>query len=153
MAFLSPIISICFVIMILYLMDRVATIYVITNHINNKKYVGFTTFSIQKRWREHCTSSRDSLMRRAIKKYGSDSFSISAVVCTPDIGHALNVLEEKYIRQFNSHAKDGHGYNANYGGSAIRLDHTPSESTRLKMSNSHKGRPRSQHFRVAISKA
>ena len=31
-----------------------SAIYVITNLINQKQYVGKTSYSIEKRWKEHC---------------------------------------------------------------------------------------------------
>jgi hypothetical protein len=33
------------------------SIYLITNKINDKKYVGLTTRSIEIRWKEHCRHS------------------------------------------------------------------------------------------------
>jgi len=35
-----------------------SAIYVITNLINQKQYVGKTSYSIEKRWKEHCYDSK-----------------------------------------------------------------------------------------------
>lgn len=40
------------------------TIYVITNTANNKKYIGQTWKTIQKRWQQHCTDEKNCI------KYG-----------------------------------------------------------------------------------
>ncbi len=52
-----------------------AYIYIIENDINDKKYIGKTTFSIEKRWAEHCRDcKREHLEKRplyrAMNKYG-----------------------------------------------------------------------------------
>ena len=56
-------------------------IYLITNKINNHKYVGLTTSSITKRWREHINEALNgnashSLLHKAILKYGADNFDL-----------------------------------------------------------------------------
>lgn len=52
-------------------------IYLITNNINKKKYVGKTTQSIEKRWQEHISESKREKreirpLYRAIRKYKKD---------------------------------------------------------------------------------
>lgn len=59
-----------------------ACIYVITNKINNKKYVGKTNFSIEKRFKEHCSDSKRREFEKrplynAMNKYGIENFEIS----------------------------------------------------------------------------
>ena len=56
-------------------------IYCITNTINNKKYVGKTLMSIEKRFSEHIQDSRRRKLEKrplysAINKYGADKFTI-----------------------------------------------------------------------------
>ena len=57
-----------------------AYIYIITNIINNKQYVGKTSKDIQRRFNEHISKSKDENniqpLYRAIRKYGIENFSL-----------------------------------------------------------------------------
>ena len=70
-------------------------IYLITNNINGKKYVGKTELSIKKRWKQHIKDSKREKceirpLYRAIRKYGQNNFSI----CEIDTGYG-NELSDK----------------------------------------------------------
>ena len=63
-------------------MDKLGKIYIITNDINDKVYIGQTIQTLKKRFNGHCCyskSDRSSSMyiKRAIHKYGKDKFHIS----------------------------------------------------------------------------
>ncbi len=89
-------------------------LYVITNNINGKQYVGKTYDSLSNRWRDHLKKSKSEINRplyRAIAKYGKDSFSIKEIAeYEEDI---LENEEELLIVQLNTY---GNGYNATLGG-------------------------------------
>jgi len=55
-----------------------AWLYVVTNKVNGKRYVGQTRHPVKKRWREHLKSAKNSssLLGLAIKKYGPDAFEM-----------------------------------------------------------------------------
>lgn len=74
-------------------------IYKITNLVNRKNYIG-QSIHIEKRWKEHCKESSNSLISQAIKKYGRENFSFS--VLEEAEKSQLNDLEKKYIIIFNS---------------------------------------------------
>ena len=94
-----------------------SAIYVITNLINQKQYVGKTSYSIEKRWKEHCSDfKKETLQKRplysAMKKYGIENFSVEEVeyLDTP-----LEAEErEKYWIEYYGSFK--YGYNATRGG-------------------------------------
>ena len=59
-------------------------IYVITNDINNKQYVGKTNTSIEKRFKEHINDSKKERCEKrplynAMKKYGIEHFSVKEI--------------------------------------------------------------------------
>ena len=94
-------------------------IYTITNSVNNKIYVGLTTCSIDKRWREHkCAANTGSpkLLYRAMRMYGIDKFSIQPIYKASSI-EDLREAELRFIKDLKSHAVEGgynltdHGYN------------------------------------------
>ena len=80
-------------------------IYKITNLINGKNYIG-QSIHIEKRWKEHCKESSNSLISQAIKKYGRENFSFS--VLEEAEKSQLNDLEKKYIIIFNSIVPNGY---------------------------------------------
>lgn len=54
--------------------DKIWTVYVHTNLINGKKYIGITSMSPEKRWRNG-TGYTCGAFKSAIAKYGWDGFS------------------------------------------------------------------------------
>ena len=90
-------------------------IYLATNIINDKKYVGQTIFSLKKRILDHVTKSKRCRLGfpAAIKKYGIDGFKWEVIETV-----SRELLDEReifYIKKYKSYATDG-GYNLTRGG-------------------------------------
>lgn len=129
-------------------------IYLVTNLINNKKYVGFTSRTPQRRWKEHITGNGcAALLDKAIKKYGAHNFQFEVLHSSDDFQATLHEQEERFIRQFDSHYKYGHGYNMSFGGTSNRRGIKMSATQRACMSIIHTGKKRSFYTCQAISKA
>ena len=90
-------------------------IYCITNLVNGKQYVGKTTYSVTKRFKEHC---KDSSKRRnekrplydAMNKYGIENFVVEQL-CECD-NEELSSYEIQYIEKLNTYHT---GYNVTKG--------------------------------------
>lgn len=97
-------------------MNKLGKIYIITNDVNDKVYIGQTIQTLKKRFNGHCCyskSDRSSSMyiKRAIHKYGKDKFHISLLEeCSLD---TLNDREKYWISYYDSYNK---GYNLTLGG-------------------------------------
>lgn len=98
-------------------MNGMADIYLITNKINNKQYVGQTTKSYQLRFKEHCyyaktnIKSNPQLIDAKIKQYGIENFTVQLLESVP-----INLKDEReqyYIKLYNTYKK---GYNRTIGG-------------------------------------
>lgn len=110
------------------------TVYRIVNMLNGNTYIGQTIQPLKYRWRAHCNRKRlDQPITRAIKKYGKENFYLEVLGEYADM-QVLNDAEEYFIDFYNSLAPNG--YNLHTGGSNSR----PSEETRRKLSESHKGK-------------
>ena len=96
-------------------------IYKIINKTNQKIYIGKTLYSIEKRFKEHLKDSnrteyQDRPLYKAIKKYGTENFSIELVEIAP-----VEILSEReiyWIKYYNSYH---YGYNATQGGEGKSL--------------------------------
>lgn len=97
-------------------MVKLGKIYLITNTVNNKVYVGQTIQELSKRFNAHCCHSKSDnsvnmRIKRAIHKYGRDKFCISLIEECPI--HLLNERERYWISYYNSY---NNGYNLTPGG-------------------------------------
>lgn len=93
-----------------------SNIYIITNIINNKQYIGQTIKSIKQRFEQHLRNSENSDINRmpihkAIKKYGKDNFKVELLERVPL--EEANTKEKYYINKYNTYHD---GYNATLGG-------------------------------------
>ena len=99
-------------------------IYCITNLINGKQYIGKTTYSVTKRFQEHCRDSKKERCNKrplydAMNKYGIENFIVEEL-CECD-NEELSSYEIQYIEKYNTYSK---GYNATKGGDgAILFDY------------------------------
>ena len=99
-------------------MKETMLVYKITNNVNGHGYIGITQCALAKRWREHLCAARtgnDKRLYRAMRKYGTDNFSI-AIIREATSFEELQRFECELIIEHNTHAKNGQGYNLTAGG-------------------------------------
>lgn len=128
-------------------------IYMATNMINGKKYVGQTVNKLGSRKSQHIygsLSKRDNChFHNAIRKYGTKNFDWKILHDNITNIGILNELEIFYISYYNTFEN---GYNYTIGGDG-NFGCIPSKETREKMSKIHKGRECLTETRKKISKA
>lgn len=114
-------------------------IYVITNKINNKQYVGKTIDTIENRWKTHLKDSNKKFFEsrplyKAIKKYGKENFIIEQLEeCSYKI---LNEREQYWINILDTYKN---GYNATLGGDGkILYDYKEIADKYLELQNQQK---------------
>ena len=83
--------------------NGIGKIYLITNNINGKRYVGQTIQKISWRWTQHLKASKISNrpLYRAIRKYGSENFNVIELESTSDLT-LLDDIEKKHIKEQKS---------------------------------------------------
>ena len=122
-------------------------IYIITNMVNGKKYVGLTN-SLSKRWNKHKNAKGSApALHSAIKKYGIENFDFVhyASAFGPD---AAKTIEIAVITEYNTQVPNG--YNLTAGGDGTL---EPSSGLRKKMSDSHKGKVQSEETKLKRSES
>lgn len=102
-------------------MTIIGRVYLITNLVNGKKYVGCTEKDIQTRWRMHLKDARRittaSALHKAIRKYGHRSFSIIELEVVSGSRQTLFEAETRFIELHGSVAPIG--YNLTLGGDGV----------------------------------
>lgn len=112
--------------------EKTYCVYMHTNKLNGKKYIGQTRQPLNQRWREGKGYKRaNSHFFNAIQKYGWGNFKheVLAEGLTCD---EANELEIKFIAEYNTTNKE-YGYNAEIGGKNSPC----SEETRQLISLNH----------------
>jgi len=113
-------------------------VYLVTNRVNGKRYVGKTKRDLDRRWYEHVTHSHGGseamALYRAIRKHGPDAFDLS-VLEECDTEEQLDEAEKRWIRELGTFGRE---YNMTEGGDGLKgYRHT--EETKRRMSESRKG--------------
>lgn len=120
---------------------KVYRVYKITNNVNGKIYIGFTSRSIKTRLQEHINCAlkynKSSNLYRAIRKYGDQHFSIESVFESSDRDLTLHQMEPYYVNEYDSIQN---GYNMTKGGgsfpSYIRTaEHRRASAERIKVAH------------------
>lgn len=102
---------------------------------NQKLYIGITD-NMERRMTVHFNTKDPTVLGRAIRKYGRESFVVTVIDEAADAKEAC-AKEQMYIKKFNTRAPNG--MNMTDGGEGVfGLRHT--EATRKQMSESHKGK-------------
>lgn len=81
-------------------------VYLITNLINGKQYVGQTIRTLRIRFSKHCTS-KNPVISKAIKKYGKENFIVQELAIAYN-QKQLDFLEGMYMSWFNTLAPNGY---------------------------------------------
>lgn len=111
-------------------------IYLRTNKVNGKKYVGQATDlkARQRRWKANCQYAGKAI-NAAKNKYGINAFDFEILKeCEDD---ELNKWEMYFIKELNTKAPNG--YNLTDGGETI-IGYTHTEETKRKIGEANKGK-------------
>ena len=118
---------------------RIYSIYLITNIVNQKRYVGFTSRRPQQRWSDHkvdaANPKRGSVLHKAMRKYGIENFLFEVIYCSKEKDYIIS-MEEFFIREYDTITDNGKGYNCTYGGEF----HEVSQISREKMAIAKDGK-------------
>lgn len=129
-------------------------VYLVTNRVNGKVYVGQTSKGIDTRWRGHQRAAKylkkeDCYFYRALRKYGPDGFDVQQLAATDD-SDAANELEKLWIICLRA-SESQFGYNGTIGGDGR---YCPNEETLRKRRETFKKnyrRENNKQFRTDIS--
>lgn len=120
-------------------------VYIITNLVNAKQYVGITN-NLLKRWSGHKLAKGGCpALHAAIKKYGVENFAFTHIADAFD-DESAKFIEQMLINERGT--KVPFGYNMTDGGDGML---NPSKSLKEKLSEIRKGVPKSKEHKAKIS--
>jgi group I intron endonuclease len=95
-------------------------IYLVTNTVNGKRYVGQTTKTKEQRWQGHVNSAyRTDYINQhfaaSIRKHGKEAFIVETLVSDVSSKELLNTLERHFIALYQTQVRTK-GYNMMPGG-------------------------------------
>ena len=118
-------------------------VYLVTNRVNGKKYVGKTVYTARHRWWGHCKDARNGKstpLARAISKHGECAFIVE-VLYEGSSEREILAVEKAMIAQYRT--LNPHGYNICVGGqgtSGRKMSTSQKEAVRARMIGNTNGR-------------
>jgi len=108
-------------------------VYMHTNKITGKSYIGYTTRGMTERWKSHLSVANNPKRKlcefhRSLKEYGEECWE-SQVLFVGFEEEFLKEAESSLISEYNTHK---YGYNSNVGGSGV-LKHSDETKEKMKM--------------------
>ena len=94
-------------------------IYILTNKVNGKQYIG-QSVDIKARLSQHFNTHSNQLISRAIQKHSAEQFEVKVIEYPHVSKEALNAIEKWYIHKH--HTKVPNGYNVTDGGDTNPMD-------------------------------
>lgn len=129
-------------------------IYMWTNNVNKKRYIGQCRGNVKRRYNEHISGHGSQPLKNAIDKHGIENFTFE-ILHDRVSDEFLDDREKEAIKEYNTLTPNG--YNLTHGGEGPGI---PSEETRCKMSKAkagenhpNYGKTRSEETRRKISEA
>lgn len=131
-------------------------VYLVTNLINGKYYVGITSQGVEERFKGHLWDAHrgsKTIFHSALRKYGVENFKLE--VLESDIPQELAEERERYyIKAYDSYYPSRKGYNMTEGGNGT-IGYIFTEEARQKISDAHRGRKfsaeRNEHIRQIMT--
>lgn len=134
-------------------------VYLITNRINGKRYVGITCRGYKNRFQEHIHDAlakknlfkKTRIIYNAIRKYGPENFDVMLLednITDEDAG----VKERYYIELYRTFCEYGLGYNMTRGGGGV-VDYRHTKETKQKIQRSMTGKKFSAERNQKIKEA
>lgn len=116
---------------------------------NGKAYIGITSRTMTKRLHAHSAPSCDTLVGRAIRKFGKQHVVVTILAENPD----WSILCGMEISAIKNHGtKTPNGYNVTDGGEGV-LGHKHSDETKRKLSKATRRTMQDPKMREHLSKA
>lgn len=124
-------------------------IYITTNMVNGRKYIGQKKFDNKGAWKTYLGSGTS--LKQAVKMYGRENFS-REIVMIAFSEKGLNLLEIEFIKNHDASESRDY-YNISFGGEAFATGTHHSEEARRSISQKLKGRVKSADTRRKLSEA
>lgn len=125
-------------------------VYLITNDVNDKGYIGACTMPLERRWAGHrcwARKGRGYSLHSAMRELGIDKFHIQRIFSGYVSRSVMKTLEEYYIRSFQTMVPNG--YNETIG-ETTRIFAPCDIARRMKISKTLKGHSVSDETRAKI---
>lgn len=126
-------------------------VYIVTNDVNDKAYVGACMMPLERRWAGHkswARKGRGYALHAAMREIGIEKFSIMRIFSGNVSRSQMKALEEHFIKSFQTMVPNG--YNETIGGTTRIFKPCPNER-RKKISQSLMGHGVSPETRAKIS--